>query len=104
MDSSSLDDPVKLWAAHAERSLFVLAFELRRIPLDGTTKRLHLRALELKRAIARWGEHPPSRETATSVLEEIEALLREAQRNSPMAARLHRRIDTTDTRHRILEG
>jgi hypothetical protein len=87
MDSSSLDDPVKLWLDHAERGLYVLATELRRIPLDAVTRRLHLRALELKRNVARWREHPPSRETAASTLEEVEALAREAQLHSPLADR-----------------
>jgi hypothetical protein len=101
MVSSSLDDPVKLWVDHAERSLYVLATELRRIPLDTATKRLHLRALELKRNVARWREHPPSRETAVSTLEEVEALAREAQLHAGALAkaRLHRPPDALGRIH-----
>lgn len=78
---------------HAEQSLFVLAKELTRVPLDARTKSLHLRALRLKRTIADWKEHAPSRDATLSALQEIEALAREAQQH-----RLHRSVSTCGER------
>jgi hypothetical protein len=75
----SSTDPKALWIDHAERSLFLLASELRRVPLTADTKRLHLRALELKRMVSGWRDGSPLEEDVSAVLEELEELARQAQ-------------------------
>lgn len=77
----SSTDPAAMWIDQAERSLFALASELRRVPLGESTRQLHVRALELKREMVRWREHPPDQDVLTRALEEIERLAREARRH-----------------------
>lgn len=72
-------DSVEAWIEHAERALFVLANELRRVPLEPDTRRMHVRALELKREVARWRDRRPDIRERSAILEEIEALAREAE-------------------------
>lgn len=66
------------WIDHAERALHVLARDLRAVPVNAATRRLHLRALELKREVARWHDVEPDVPTRCAVLDEIEELSREA--------------------------
>lgn len=68
-------DPTTSWIDDVERRLFALACELKRLPLDPSTKRLHLRALELKRAIVPWRDHPPRPDAVSAVADEIQDLL-----------------------------
>lgn len=75
------------WIEHAERSLFALATELRRVPLAPDTRRLHLRALELKRAIKRWRDEAPDDAAIGAALEEIEELARAACLHANVADR-----------------
>jgi hypothetical protein len=67
------------WIDHAERCLFVVAHQLKRVPLQPSTRRLHLRALELKRAIGRWRDEPPDVAGRDEVLAQIEELAHEVQ-------------------------
>ncbi len=68
-------------ARHAvQRALFELAADLRSVPVNERTKRLHLRALELKRMLSTWEEHPPDDHEADAVLEEVQELAVEARR------------------------
>lgn len=69
--------PIDGWIDHAERALHVLARDLRAVPVDGTTRRLHLRALELKREVARWRDAEPDVPSRCAALDEIEELSRE---------------------------
>ncbi|HVH40821.1 MAG TPA: hypothetical protein VM925_00715 [Labilithrix sp.] len=85
--SSRPSDSIEIWIDHAERSLFDLASQLRRIPLESKTKPLHLRALELKREVASWRGRVPDLRTRAAVLDEIEQLAREAQRHRRFADR-----------------
>lgn len=78
----SSPDPMQLWIEHADRRLFVLASELRRVPLDASTRRLHLRALELKRETAAWRTRPPDPQVVSAVLEEIEQLAQRARQHA----------------------
>lgn len=72
-------DSIDAWMDIAERSLYSLANDLRRVTLEKRTKRLHLRALELKREVATWRDRPPDPASCSATLEEIEELAREAQ-------------------------
>jgi hypothetical protein len=58
----------------AERLLFALATELRHVRLEETTRGLHLRALELKRAVARWPKDRPSATARRALCDEVLAL------------------------------
>lgn len=91
----SSTDPLEVWIDHAERSLFALASELRRVPLDASTKGLHLRALELKREIARWRGRPPDPREPNAVLEEIERLAEETRRRPTRMARSRSLVPAT---------
>ncbi|MBX3225852.1 MAG: hypothetical protein KIT84_30255 [Labilithrix sp.] len=76
--ATSSDDT---WTTHAEECLYVLAHDLRRIPLQPDTKRLHLHALELKREVAGWRrEGPPDMPSRLQLLAEVESLARAARR------------------------
>lgn len=59
---------------HAERQLFALAAQLRRVPASGPTRSLHLRALALKREIGQWRARPPDAEDRHRVFAELEEL------------------------------
>lgn len=79
--TSSLEEAI----AHAEKLLFALAIELRRVPIQPgpleeprRTRGLHLRALELKRDVALWRASPPSEAERESVFAELVELTREA--------------------------
>jgi len=69
-------DSLEAWIDYAERCLYALAHDLRRVPFVDGTRRMHLRALELKRAIARWREECPSVEARAAALDEVEQLAR----------------------------
>jgi hypothetical protein len=83
----SSTDPRERWIDHAEQSLFALASELRRVPLDASTKHTHVRALELKRDVVRWRESLPDDDVVSAALEEIEELRRGLQGHPTMADR-----------------
>jgi hypothetical protein len=57
----------------AEELLFALATELVRLPFGAPTRRLHIRALELKRRVSQWARVGPSdaefRATCDGILE-----------------------------------
>jgi hypothetical protein len=72
---------------HAENQLFALAMELRRVPVQSRTRELHLRALELKRDVARWRASRPGESERERVFAEIEALTREAREHGPSLSR-----------------
>lgn len=81
-ETSSLEEAI----AHAEKLLFALAIELRRVPIQPAaleeprgTRWLHVRALELKRDVALWRPSPPSKAERERVFAELEELTREAQ-------------------------
>ena len=73
-------DSIEAWIDHAERCLHVLAHDLRRIPFVESTRRLHVRALELKREVALWSVDAPDVTTRSTTLDEIETLSGEARR------------------------
>lgn len=72
-------DSLEAWIDYAERYLHGLAHDLRRVPFVESTRRMHLRALELKRAIARWKEERPDVAVRAAAVDEVEALAREAR-------------------------
>lgn len=63
-----------------ERLLFELAAELRFVPVEGSARTLHVRALELKREVRAWHEAPPESAKVDTVLSEIEELTERARR------------------------
>jgi len=63
---------------HAEAVLYELAVLLRRVPLDEQTRDLHLRALHLKRDVAKWHEQVADESSRRAVLNELVRLRREA--------------------------
>ncbi len=58
----------------AESMLYDVAVALKRLRLDESTRGVHLRALDLKRAVGRWRSEEPTPEDRSSVLEEIRQL------------------------------
>jgi hypothetical protein len=63
----------------AESLLAELAADLRRVPVDGPMRTLHLRALSLKRAVMRWSEEHPEESVRRAVLDEVVAMQVEAR-------------------------
>ncbi len=72
-------DSLEAWIEHAERRLRALAIELRRVPLAERTWRMHVRALELKRAVARWRAERPAVAERTALVAEIDDLARDVR-------------------------
>ena len=64
----------------AERLLFELAAELRFVPVEERTRRLHLRALELKREVRSWRTQPPELAACDALCDEVQSLADEARR------------------------
>jgi hypothetical protein len=62
----------------AEAVLYELALVLRRVPVGERTRELHLRALHLKRDVARWHSHMADDATRRAVLDELGRLQSEA--------------------------
>lgn len=73
--STTLEEAI----ARAEKLLFALAIELRAVPVHEQTRAVHLRALELKRAVASWRASRPGEDERARVFEQIGALGREVQ-------------------------
>lgn len=65
-------------AARAALLLRSIAEELLRVPLDVSTRALHLRALAMKREVALWRADSPSCEARKDALKELTALLTDA--------------------------
>jgi hypothetical protein len=65
-------------AARAERLLYGLAGDLRRLPVHSTLS-LHLRALQTKRAVLRWRESPPDEASRRAVFAELASLRSEIE-------------------------
>lgn len=63
--------------AQTEALLFDLATTLLRLPFEGRTRSLHIRALELKRRVGQWGPSVPTEDEQLSTRECIIALRRE---------------------------
>lgn len=72
------DTPTKIRAA--EQLLYELARDLRFVPIEPRTMRVHLRALELKREVRAWGSAPPDEGAMTAVIDEARQLSDEARR------------------------
>lgn len=64
--------------SQAELLLFRLATDLLRLPFEGRTRRLHIRALELKRVVDEWRDVKPSAAERSAVCDEIANLQRAA--------------------------
>jgi uncharacterized membrane protein YccC len=64
--------------ADAEAVLRELAVALRRLRVDACTRRLHVRALDLKRAVSGWRSNVPRPDERREALDEIQQLLGEA--------------------------
>jgi hypothetical protein len=62
----------------AERLLFDLAGELRRVPVHACMH-VHLRALQIKRVLMRWNEENPDDVTRHALLAELCTLQREVE-------------------------
>lgn len=73
-------DSIEAWVDYAERCLHGLAHDLRRVPFLPSTRRMHVRALELKRDAARWRATVPDVDARVRTLDEIEQLASEARR------------------------
>jgi hypothetical protein len=65
--------------SHAEALLSDLAAELVRLPFEGRTRALHLRALELKRRIGLWGSSLPTDDELRATHAKIVALRSETE-------------------------
>ncbi len=55
----------------AETLLFELASALRFVPVEETTRDLHIRALELKRTVRDWMREPPAASAREATCDEI---------------------------------
>ena len=62
----------------AEALLYDLASKLVRVPLGPRTREVHLRALTLKREVARWRDAPPAEAARRATLDELVALQHQA--------------------------
>jgi hypothetical protein len=67
-------DPLFADQQRAERLLYALATELRHLRLEEGTRGLHLRALELKRAVSRWPKDHPAASARRELCDEVLAL------------------------------
>jgi hypothetical protein len=54
--------------------LHALATDLVHVPVDSTTRELHIRALELRRDLGLWNESSPGPQVRQSALRELEEL------------------------------
>jgi hypothetical protein len=75
----AIDEVSRADVAHAEALLSDLASELRRAPL-ASSLRLHVRALDMKRAVAAWNTDLPTVEERRATMEEIIGLQRDVER------------------------
>jgi hypothetical protein len=73
-EAHSTLEPLYADQERAERLLFALATDLRHLRIEEGTRALHLRALELKRAVARWPKDQPAAEARREVCEEVLSL------------------------------
>jgi hypothetical protein len=76
--ASAVDRSLEADASHAESLLYELAVTLRRVPVEESTRRMHVRALDLKRQVVRWRADQPPRDERLSALDEIDQLAQEA--------------------------
>ena len=76
----SATDSIDAWTEHAERRLHELALDLRRVPFTESTWRIHVCALGLKRAIARWRQQRPDAIARAALLDYMDLLAREVRR------------------------
>ncbi|HZU83102.1 MAG TPA: hypothetical protein VE987_09310 [Polyangiaceae bacterium] len=65
--------------AHAEALLFDLAADLRLVPVEETTRALHIRALQLKANVVLWSADSPDEGARRAVCAEIAALHEQAR-------------------------
>jgi hypothetical protein len=64
-------------ATQVEALLFEVARDLLRLPFEGRTRNLHLRALKLKRLVSRWTQAAPSARERETMQERVLELHRE---------------------------
>ena len=64
---------------HVQGLLADLAAELLRVPVEESTRTLHLRALALRRVVMRWPEDHPDEQNRRAVCNEVIALQEEAR-------------------------
>jgi hypothetical protein len=72
-------EPLYADQVRAERLLFALATDLRHLRIDEGTRTLHLRALELKRVVARWPKDHPAADVRQELCDEVLSLHAEAR-------------------------
>jgi hypothetical protein len=87
----------------AEGLLFELAKDLRHVPLEERTRALHLRALALKQAVARWPQSAPDPASRQALCEEVLAMQRETRdwrRSLRSGWQLVHAARSTDPQHR----
>jgi len=73
-ESCSTLEPLYADQERAERLLFALATDLRHLRIEEGTRTLHLRALELKRTVARWPKDRPAPDERRQLCEEVLSL------------------------------
>jgi hypothetical protein len=76
--TSTIRSPDSTNDTEAEALLFYLAAALLRLPYEGRTRALHIRALELKRRVGQWGLTVPSDDERRSTRESLVELCFEA--------------------------
>jgi hypothetical protein len=89
MDPRSAN-PIDWDRRRAEELLFVIAAELRRIPMNERTKELHLRALRAKRDVTQWSRDPPAEPARLRSIEELVRIHAEAERERTRAVQTSR--------------
>lgn len=80
-------DPLFADQYRAERLLFALATDLRHVRVEEATRALHLRALELKRVVARWPKDRPEHEARRALCDEVLALHGQTRGHVPSSHR-----------------
>jgi len=73
------DDELEADTRRAEAFLHDIAVKLAHVPLGGPERELHLRALALKRDVARWRDERPDGATVQKTLEVLAYLDRESR-------------------------
>jgi hypothetical protein len=73
--------PIEPDLRRAEVLLHDLATELRSVPLEERTRRLHLRALAIKTELTRWRSEPPDERARRDVLDELVTLNTDARKH-----------------------
>jgi hypothetical protein len=86
-EACSTLEPLYADQERAERLLFALATDLRHLRIEEGTRVLHLRALELKRTVARWPKDRPAADARRELCDEVLSLHAETRARAAAARR-----------------